>query len=704
MHTPIFLRWIQSHIAPHIDGHNPLSCMMCQYQQLAATYWGEANANARIDESDENVSEINIRAITQAPLRFGLRGKAGGFYEWVTRQMRYPEPPKATGSVAHANWKLANWREDQWNEEHRAMFQLDFDEVETCQTCGTAVNTTGSADTMNVVFDPATMHTLDQILTQNFFAVAHQTTCATCMGVTNHDMQRSITAAPQVLRICIDVNDPPGPIPYHFLDTTTKKSDPWHVPDQLNLGHRQANAALPLGYTLSSAIAHGGSGGRLELGGQVMLPVDGNDEEEEGEEDDEMDFEDNDGDSLGPFLAPQGGDEEEGEDMEDKVDFQWEASEHEDAEDDDDDNQENDEEDASEEDGTLGDNSMVVDSSESSIDHTDHSLSESDGTEAGANTTKHLNKCELGWRILDNLIAAGSKPSDEIEDKTEEQEQEEEIKLDPTNVAQSGEEYGKAKRRRRSQATRTQSGKSRRYSGVWGLRGLVKVEDEEFIQELGPGLDDDLSHAEPLWIYGDAGDTRALHRRDSVVTPLRSRSHVSPPKTAPTRAGASSLSKYLGNFWTMLGGDNQKTTAAAADSSGGGSAGTTQNAGQAANAGQDPTAVDPTVPNNGWVKSDGLFSKSSSEPSIGKGNDRWTLATVPNPDQHHIINVRGPENNSHIGNADHEQLAPDQLRANPQRPGHACYRPTGYQVIVLTYTRNPLRGHWGKLERDIPEF
>lgn len=631
---------------------------MCQYQQLAATYWGGADANARIDESDENVSEINIRAITHAPLGFGLRGKAGEFYEWVTAQMRYPEPPNAPGSVAHANWKLANWREDQWNEEYRAMFQLDFDEMETCQTCGTAVNTTGSADMMNVVFDPATMHTLDQILTQNFFAAVHQTTCATCMGVTNHDTQRSITAAPQVLRICVDINDPPGPAPYHMLDTTTKQLHPWHVPDQLNLGHRQANAALPLGYTLSSAIAHGGSGGRMELGGQVMLPVDGEDE------DDDMDFEDDDGDSLGQILAPQGEDEEEGEDMEDDVDFQWEGS-----EDDDDDDEENDEEDASEETDTLGDDSMVDDSSESSIDHTDHSLSESDGTEAGANTTKHVNKRELGRRILDNLIAAGYMPTDEVEGKDK----------------------------------RTQSGKSRRYSGVWGLRGLVKVENEDFIQELGPDVDD-LSDAESLWIYCDAGDTRALYRRDSLVTPLRSRKHVSPPKTAPTAVGASSLSKYLGNFWTMLGGDNQNTTATATDSSGGGSGGTTQSAGQAANAGQDPTAVDPTVPNNGWVRSDRLFSKSSSEPSIGKGSDRWTLATVPNPDQHHIINVRGPENTSHIGNADHEQLAPGQLRANPQRPGHACYRPTGYQVIVLTYIRNPLRGHWGKLERDIPEF
>jgi hypothetical protein len=57
---------------------------------------------------------------------------------------------------------------------------------------------------------------------------------------------------------------------------------------------------------------------------------------------------------------------------------------------------------------------------------------------------------------------------------------------------------------------------------------------------------------------------------------------------------------------------------------------------------------------------------------------------------------------SHISGGYYDQLTPGELTDNLQQPDDlVCSNPSGYQVVVLTYTRNRLTGRMGTLERMI---
>ncbi|KAH7073538.1 hypothetical protein BKA63DRAFT_575801 [Paraphoma chrysanthemicola] len=770
MHVPIFLRWIQSHTSPYIDGHDSDDCIMCQYKRLAATYWGAKSTGSRIEAT--NASVARIHEIASAASR--SKGDAAEFYQWVTAQMKHANAP-AQGTSAYDAWAVKNWREAWWNEEYRAIFQLDYDEEDTCRECGMVVKSSASAMTMNVVFDPATMHDLDGILTQSFFAHVRQAPCEVCAALTMHHRRRHITAAPQVLRICVDINTPSGHVADRFLNQTTKQLHPWDVPDQLNLGPRQANASLPLEYTLSSAIAHGGSGGRMEVGGQVVLPAARGYEEERQEEiqeepgdsnDEEQDDSDDEVDSMEDGTTPsprrnkghqyvgtnkllpwdewESSENESVEEGSNDEITEWQESEEEDAEDDGNEDGQDEHNDSvgSSTSGSDFDpltlsypqptgrtpqspmelqqeykqallgvsNPETISGDEATDEETDNPsdidmVDESDdshsepGDEEETGTDEGVDSRELGSRILNNLLDAGFR-----EPSSEQSQEQEEMHSDSQtmNEGQSEEERELASRRRRLR-TPSRPRKDRR-NLYRGLHSLRKVENEDYLEELGPSLDDSLD-APSLREYGgekiEENDI-ALFRRSSLVTPSRTRQYSRLSKPVSKRGSSSPFSRYLNKALSFVGMSSQRSNSAQVDSSGhqdlcrrASLAGD-----QPANAGYCPTSVDltafdPTVPNNGWRK----------EPNFSKHDFTWTAnVDRPLPHQHHIINVRGPDNTSHVGNDHQEQLGPGKLHENPQRPGHDCYRPTGYQVIVLTYTRNPLKGAWGKLEWMIPEF
>lgn len=71
----------------------------------------------------------------------------------------------------------------------------------------------------------------------------------------------------------------------------------------------------------------------------------------------------------------------------------------------------------------------------------------------------------------------------------------------------------------------------------------------------------------------------------------------------------------------------------------------------------------------------------------------------------YAINVvgRAPNTAYHASEAHFNAITPGAVTDNPQRPTDVHYvRPNGYQVLVLTYTRDKLTGHWAKMEKDIP--
>lgn len=759
---------------------------MCQYKRLAATYWGAKSTGSRIEAT--NASVARIHEIASAASR--SKGDAAGFYQWVTAQMKYANAP-AQGTSAYDAWAVKNWREALWNEEYRAMFQLDYDEEDACRECGMVVKSSASAMTMNVVFDPATMHDLEGILTQSFFAHVRQAPCETCAALTMHDRRRQITAAPQVLRLCVNINTPSGHVADRFLNQTTKQLHPWHIPDQLNLGPRQANASLPLEYTLSSAIAHGGSGGRMEVGGQVVLPAARGHEEEKQEEIQEEPGDSNDEEQDDSDDEEQDDTDDEADSMEDGTNLsrrrnrhqyvgtnkrlpwdEWESSESESVEgvsndevtkshgsEDEDIEDDGSEEEQDEHNDSVGSttsdsdfdpltlsypqpterttqspaelqqehereildvsNSETISGDEATDEKTDDPsdidmIDENDeshskpGEEDKSGTDEDEDLRELGSRILNNLLDAGFR-----EPSNEQSQEKEQMNSNSQTMSegQSEEEREIASRRRRlrtpSRPRRLQTPsrpRKHRRNVYRGLHSLRKVENEDYLAELGPTLDDSPDAPSLREYRGEKieEDDIALFRRSSLVTPSRTRQYSRLSKPVSKRGSSSPLSRYLNKALSFVGMSSQRSNSAQVDSSGhqdlcrrASLAGD-----QPANAGYCPTSVDltafdPTVPNNGWRK----------EPNFSKHDFTWTAnVDRPLPHQHHIINVRGPDNTSHVGNDHQEQLGPGKLHENPQRPGHDCYRPTGYQVIVLTYTRNPLKGAWGKLEWMIPEF
>ena len=73
----------------------------------------------------------------------------------------------------------------------------------------------------------------------------------------------------------------------------------------------------------------------------------------------------------------------------------------------------------------------------------------------------------------------------------------------------------------------------------------------------------------------------------------------------------------------------------------------------------------------------------------------------------YVINVVGrtPNTAYHASEAHFNAIAPGSVTDNPPRPTDVhCARPNGYQVVVLTYTRDRLTGHWAKLEKNIPAW
>lgn len=93
---------------------------------------------------------------------------------------------------------------------------------------------------------------------------------------------------------------------------------------------------------------------------------------------------------------------------------------------------------------------------------------------------------------------------------------------------------------------------------------------------------------------------------------------------------------------------------------------------------------------------------SESETSTDVGDDVW------DHDQgRYAINVVGRAQGTayHASEAHFNAIAPGSVTDYPQRPTDVhCVRPNGYQVVVLTYTRDKLTGHWAKLEKDIPAW
>jgi hypothetical protein len=149
-----------------------------------------------------------------------------------------------------------------WDNEFKAIFQLDVDER---RSCSGYAKPAASAQEYGIVcarYDLQRHQTLGDTMEDWFENDCETQSCATCGRPEVQVLFRRIEAAPQVSRIKVDLYTAVGGV-------KTKQGTPFTVPDVLDLRRHQTCQELPLGYTLSSAIAHGG----VERADQILFHV-----------------------------------------------------------------------------------------------------------------------------------------------------------------------------------------------------------------------------------------------------------------------------------------------------------------------------------------------------------------------------------------------------------------------------------------------
>ncbi|KAF2826420.1 hypothetical protein CC86DRAFT_406693 [Ophiobolus disseminans] len=269
MHVPKFLHWILSHTGCDIPTND---CVMCLYRDFVARYWQDAAAaDIVVPANDPSLNQIAVLAKTARPAAFTSLGDTAEFYEWIVEQLLHTKPI--------GGWARKHWRELLWNREWEAMFLLDYSESKRCPACLSVDKQDNWESKIQVALDPA-MADLDQILDSGFFNQTQSHQCGTCNAAGEHRVRRRIKAAPQVLRIEVQLATT-------VAGQVMKQLHPWDVPELLDLTQYQLNAELPLQYNLSSAIAHAGSNGHQEVGG-VARATKGESSESSGLDDDEL--------------------------------------------------------------------------------------------------------------------------------------------------------------------------------------------------------------------------------------------------------------------------------------------------------------------------------------------------------------------------------------------------------------------------------
>ncbi|KAJ4369787.1 hypothetical protein N0V83_005551 [Neocucurbitaria cava] len=284
MHLPIFLGWLNSH-----NDHqaNAANCTTCALKLLAREYWAPHNANIPFPDTHQALTLIADSATADRQALVD----AYDFYEWITAHNQMGDPQNA----------LLNDPRNPWDNEHKALFQLDVKERQQCLTCG--LFTGPAAPRQYGIVEPQydarapqyqnALRTLDAILADWFTDDQWPENCQTCRSEQPFRYSRTIEAAPQVLRVKVLFNiDIDG----HIL----KQCQPFAIQDPLDLSQHQENQGLPLLYTLSSAIAHGGLGvaeaAEYETGLRVRAGGESDEEEDSSEplalESDESDIAD----------------------------------------------------------------------------------------------------------------------------------------------------------------------------------------------------------------------------------------------------------------------------------------------------------------------------------------------------------------------------------------------------------------------------
>lgn len=145
-----------------------------------------------------------------------------------------------------------------WEDRFRVLFDINYEEYATCQTCHTR-RPLFTTPTTEIEIHPR--NTFD-IAIHNFFNDPRDARCDTC-NVQNqpHDTRKYIVSGPQILKIRISIFKSVQRMRSNgtFYNHGIKVSHAMPFPEIADLTRYQKVRDLPLRYRLSSVISHSGS-------------------------------------------------------------------------------------------------------------------------------------------------------------------------------------------------------------------------------------------------------------------------------------------------------------------------------------------------------------------------------------------------------------------------------------------------------------
>jgi hypothetical protein len=218
--------------------------LQCALKDLVEEYWG------RLDPRNPMPGPGSLDRIAHITSKYG-RFKDG---------------------VADNGIDFATWLDDDMSQcddspsrklQQEALLQIDYTHSRAfCTMCGSEYELTEeewvvrSECVMGRNYEPWTHRSITDIL-HGGFAFGWKQTCEVCGEHVEREMTRYLEAAPQILRVVINISG-------NVKSKVFKWLNPFKIQRKIYLTKHQRNDTLPLRYTLSSVIAHGGPGDNIE--------------------------------------------------------------------------------------------------------------------------------------------------------------------------------------------------------------------------------------------------------------------------------------------------------------------------------------------------------------------------------------------------------------------------------------------------------
>jgi hypothetical protein len=668
------------------------NCILCSYRNLVDEYWSTGFVpDTPIPQENADIQRISSEAAVADPANFAVGtvdGDVAKFFTWVEGNLRNDVD---LGHIDHENW----------NRELDALFKVNWVQKHTCISCDHVEHTTAETWGVEVPFPPweLTPHASLELILHDYFRGEPETLedCPgpDCEARALRTVLRKIEAAPQVLTIKVKIfeNDPTG------SRSRIKNCAPFTIPEQLDLTPYQVNTNLPLTYTLSTAIAHGGAGGATEIWPEQV-------EEEEEDDDNGMSDDskpiDNDHSPLQELSDPH------------PQDDYYNGTNVDDA-------------------GT----SMIPDFLNDPKFGPTPFKAEVRNEQEKVTEPENKNHIQLIEPAIDvqaeesTEFAYPKLPEEALPDINMEIDDRSSTLVGDDEELPEKVDYNWSSSTIAVEEARSLSDffRSRFFAGKnmikqvlpppWGFTGLHEVKVAEYIEELGPSADmvPDAPWAEVKTT--EIREPHALTRIDESITPSpihatgwshgsgspRSGSPTN-PQTTTSNIGLSepSLRTFLGIDFNIPGYMWQQFLDIWDSPVAGPPQGEDDQAGDEDEFESEEDAEQET-------EEEEEYEQEPPEEDIDRGEGSEEEEEELG---HYIINVAGPclmdsQPDTfvahHVSDEHWAQYGnPNRMTDNPQQPDVTCQREAGYQVVVLTYTRDVLRGQVGKHERLIRGF